>query len=175
MTMKYSRDEVIKALDHCIHLNGVSVLDNHDECFDCPFRTDGEDTCVSMVPLLDSALKLLTEQPSEEKQEDKERVIKALETCNACLHPLRYMETCPDIKELGFDNLGCVSSGLKIRKAALELLKENESVKAVFVGGGSYECEKCRETVGWDDLEVYGIDRIRYRYCPGCGKKVLWE
>lgn len=60
--MEYSRDEVIKALDHCIHLNGVSSLDNNDECFDCPFRADGEDTCVSLAPMLEAALELLKEQ-----------------------------------------------------------------------------------------------------------------
>lgn len=60
-------------------------------------------------------------------------------------------------------------------RASLELLKDLEPVKAVFVGDGSYKCKKCGETVGWDELEAIGIGKVRCRYCPECGKRVKWD
>ena len=59
-----------------------------------------------------------------------------------------------------------------------ELLKEQEAVKLIepiYQGDDSYVCENCGETVGWEEMECYGIGKIRYKYCPGCGRKVKWE
>lgn len=57
---------------------------------------------------------------------------------------------------------------------ALNLLKEQEPVKPVDQGDDSYVCDNCGETVGWEELDVYGIDPVRYKFCPGCGRKVKW-
>ena len=58
---------------------------------------------------------------------------------------------------------------------ALSLLKEREPVKPVDQGDGSYICDNCGETVGWEELDVFGIDPVKYKYCPGCGRKVKWD
>lgn len=87
-------------------------------------------------------------------------------------------------------------------KDALELLKEQEANKLTVrqvvyadspkayeayrsVSGGttrpiangddSYICDACGETVGWDEMECYGISPIRYKYCPECGRMVRWN
>ena len=42
-------------------------------------------------------------------------------------------------------------------------------------GDDSYICDACGETVGWEKLDVFGIDPVKYEYCPGCGRKVEWD
>lgn len=60
-------------------------------------------------------------------------------------------------------------------KKILELLKEHEPVKPIDQGDDSYVCENCGETVGWEELDVFGIDPVKYKFCPGCGRRVKWE
>jgi len=60
-------------------------------------------------------------------------------------------------------------------KKVLELLKEQEPVKPIDDGDDSYVCDNCGETVGWEELDVFGIDPVKYKYCPGCGRKVKWD
>ena len=59
-------------------------------------------------------------------------------------------------------------------KKVLELLKEQETVKPVYHGDNSYICDNCGETVGWEELDVFGIDPVKYKFCPGCGRRVKW-
>ena len=42
-------------------------------------------------------------------------------------------------------------------------------------GDDSYICDACGETVGWDEMECYGISLIKYKYCPECGRRVVWD
>lgn len=43
-------------------------------------------------------------------------------------------------------------------------------------GEENYVCAVCREVVGWDEFKEFGIyDDIRFKYCPGCGRKVKWS
>lgn len=42
-------------------------------------------------------------------------------------------------------------------------------------GDDSYICDACGETVGCEKLDVFGIDPVKYEYCPGCGRKVKWD
>jgi hypothetical protein len=58
---------------------------------------------------------------------------------------------------------------------ALEALKEQEPVKPVDQGDDSYVCNNCGETVGWEEMACCGIDQVKFKYCPGCGRKVKWE
>ena len=53
-------------------------------------------------------------------------------------------------------------------------MEEQEPVKPIDNGDDSYACDNCGEIVGWEELDVFGIDPIRYKYCPGCGRKVKW-
>ena len=60
-------------------------------------------------------------------------------------------------------------------KIAIHCLKEPESVKPYVQGDDSFGCGNCGETVGWDEMECYGIGKIRYKYCSECGRKVEWD
>lgn len=63
-------------------------------------------------------------------------------------------------------------------KRALELLKEQEAVKPIkpiYHGDDSYTCDNCGETVGWEEMACCGIDQVKFKYCPGCGRKVKWD
>lgn len=50
-----------------------------------------------------------------------------------------------------------------------------ESVKPVYQGDDSYICDNCGETVGWEEMACCGIDQVKFKYCPGCGRKVKWD
>jgi Pyruvate/2-oxoacid:ferredoxin oxidoreductase delta subunit len=59
-----------------------------------------------------------------------------------------------------------------------KVMEEQEQVKPIkpiYQGDDSYTCDNCGETVGWEEMECYGIGKIRYKYCPGCGMKVKWD
>ena len=60
-------------------------------------------------------------------------------------------------------------------KEALELLKEPEAYTPSPAGQDDWICGNCGETVGWEELDVFGIDPVRYKFCPGCGRKVKWD
>lgn len=57
---------------------------------------------------------------------------------------------------------------------AIHLLKEQEPVKPIDKGDDSYACDKCGEIVGWEEFDVAGIDPVKFKFCPGCGRKVKW-
>lgn len=61
-----SMEEIMKGLEHHRHLEASRNELGHDECFDCPYRPDGEDTCASLDRMIEDALKLL--------KENKERI-----------------------------------------------------------------------------------------------------
>lgn len=46
----------------------------------------------------------------------------------------------------------------------------SEDVKPIDNGDDSYSCDRCGETLGWEELNVSGIDLVRYKFCPGCGR-----
>lgn len=60
-------------------------------------------------------------------------------------------------------------------KDALELLKAQEPVKPYAQGDGSFACDNCGETVGWEEMNCGGISMVKYKYCPECGKEVKWD
>ena len=49
------------------------------------------------------------------------------------------------------------------------------TTRPIANGDDSFCCDVCGETVGWEELDVSGIDLVRYKYCPGCGRKVKWN
>ena len=60
-----SRDEIIKGITHHKLRNKSMQVMNHDECFDCPYRPDGKETCESIEPIFDDVLNLLKEYTKE--------------------------------------------------------------------------------------------------------------
>lgn len=71
------------------------------------------------------------------------------------------------------DYVDCVRTDLL--QYTVALLKEHEPVKPIDDGEDSYACDKCGEIVGWDAMDVAGIDPVKFKYCPGCGRKVKWN
>ncbi len=59
-------------------------------------------------------------------------------------------------------------------KIAINALKEQEPVKAIKQGDDSYLCDNCGETVGWEEMKCYGFEKVKYKYCPYCGRKIKW-
>ena len=52
---------------------------------------------------------------------------------------------------------------------------EKESVRPIEKGDDSYACDRCGETVGWEEMNCGGISMVKYKYCPECGRKVKWD
>jgi DNA-directed RNA polymerase subunit RPC12/RpoP len=96
---------------------------------------------------------------------DREKVIKGLEHCRRV--SIGCQQKCPYKS-----NFGCRS---QLMADALELLKEQEPVKALAYGDDSYICNNCGTVVGWDEWEPGGIEEVRYKFCPECGKAVEWD
>lgn len=73
---------------------------------------------------------------------------------------------------------GVVDRCIQHQYDALELLKEQEAlkpIKPIYQGDDSYLCDNCGETVGWEEMACCGIDQVKFKYCPGCGRKVKWD
>ena len=60
-------------------------------------------------------------------------------------------------------------------KIAIHCLKESESVKPYAQGDDSFACGNCGETVGWEEFNCGGISMVKYKYCPECGRRVVWD
>lgn len=56
-----------------------------------------------------------------------------------------------------------------------DLLKEQEPVKAVADGEDSYRCNNCGTVIGWAEWEPGGIEEVKYKFCPECGRAVKWD
>ena len=57
----------------------------------------------------------------------------------------------------------------------IALLKEQEAlkpIKPIYQGDDSYLCDNCGETVGWEEMACCGIDQVKFKYCPGCGRRI---
>lgn len=57
----------------------------------------------------------------------------------------------------------------------LYFLKEQEPVRAVADGEDSYRCNNCGTVIGWAEWEPGGIEEVKYKFCPECGRTVKWE
>ena len=68
-----------------------------------------------------------------------------------------------------------VSQIMSCIQEAVELLKEQEPVKAVADGEDSYMCNNCGTVIGWAEWEPGGIEEVKYKFCPECGKAVKWD
>jgi hypothetical protein len=108
---------------------------------------------------------------------DREKVIKGLEMCTADIpiengiHRDDMCQKCPyHNKKYAY----CFEKN-KLMQDALALLKEQEAIKPYAQGDGSYACNNCGETVGWEEMNCGGISLVKYKYCPECGRVVKWD
>ena len=92
---------------------------------------------------------------------DREKIIKEF---------IDRISTCSMIGD-GFD----VTINWKLADDILALLKEQEPVKAVADGEDSYMCNNCGTVIGWTELDMSGIEEVKYKFCPECGRPVKWE
>ena len=99
---------------------------------------------------------------------DREKVIKALKLAAS----LVWNSNEGQCEIMDSDDALTVAHAIR---DALELLKDQEPVKPIEQGDDSYVCDNCGEAVGWDEMECYGIGKIRCKYCPGCGRMVKWN
>ena len=58
---------------------------------------------------------------------------------------------------------------------ALALLKEQEAVEPKLVGVNTWTCGKCGALLGWEEFAQSGLELVKYKYCPECGKAVKWD
>lgn len=80
----------------------------------------------------------------------------AIETIKANYPPSNYM----DLRE-----------ALKI---AIHCIEESEPINPIALSNNTYMCDNCGETIGWGKMNC-GINMVKYKYCPDCGRKVKWE
>ena len=62
-----------------------------------------------------------------------------------------------------------------LRNHVNELLKEQEAVEPKLVGVNTWTCGKCGALLGWEDFTQSGLELVKYKFCPECGKAVKWE
>ena len=58
---------------------------------------------------------------------------------------------------------------------AISLLKEQEAVEPKFVDVNTWMCSECGALLGWEEFSQFGLELIKYKYCPECGKAVKWD
>lgn len=107
---------------------------------------------------------------------DREKAIKGLEHCDFGVSGPCYEKECPY-----YQSHDCTD---ELKNDILAMLKEQEAVKSTAddagsikpyaQGDGSYACNNCGETVGWEEMNCGGISLVKYKYCPECGRAVKW-
>lgn len=104
---------------------------------------------------------------------DREKVIKALETC-ANREPGEYTcNKCP--YEARVDDDGCE---VNLALDALALLKEQEPVEpyADFCGHDVWRCGNCGAAIFYFHNDASDEDEKEFsKFCTHCGKPVKWE
>lgn len=98
---------------------------------------------------------------------DLGKVIYSIERC-VCHVP----DACRDCY---YDELPAPECIDHLMRDAHALLKAQEPVKAISDGEDSYMCNNCGTVIGWAEWEPGGIEEVKYKFCPECGKAVKWE
>lgn len=103
---------------------------------------------------------------------DKEKVINGLECHLAITNDnLGTVHSCQDCSYSG--ELNCST---QLIANALELLKEQDAVEPIRSKNADvWYCGNCDEIVGEETLTMGGIQEVRHKYCPECGRKVKWN
>ena len=92
------------------------------------------------------------------------KVIEGLELCT--LNDICAKENCPYYPE--------TDCFVTMHKDAIFMLKAQEPVKPIRTDN-EWQCGNCKAPVGWDELQVQGIEEVKENYCSNCGRKVLWD
>ena len=58
---------------------------------------------------------------------------------------------------------------------AIDLLKEQEAVEPKLVGENTWMCSECGALLGWEEFSQFGLELIKYKYCPECGRHLKWK
>lgn len=114
---------------------------------------------------------------------DREKVIKAIKCRRSahkrCGNPCERTGGCAYaawIRDLdGEPYYPCYCDVERLCDDALALLREQEPQEPHYCeADDSWICGNCGETVGYDEFNPGGIDPVRNKYCPECGRKVKW-
>lgn len=101
---------------------------------------------------------------------DREKVLRGLECCIRKMEGQRVCDECPYDED--FNCLGCSV----VLRQAVALLREQEPQEPHYCeADDSWICGNCGETVGYGEFNPGGIDPVRNKYCPECGRKVKWD
>lgn len=84
---------------------------------------------------------------------DREKVIEELEHCRQLDFEMKKPT------QVAIDN-------------ALALLKEQNPVEPKLVGVNTWTCGKCGALLGWEEFSQSGLELVKYKYCPHCGRAV---
>ena len=57
---------------------------------------------------------------------------------------------------------------------AISILKEQEPVEPKLVDVNTWMCSECGALLGWEEFSQFGLELIKYKYCPECGHEVKW-
>lgn len=102
---------------------------------------------------------------------DREKVIKGLEYCMGGCQVSCFK--CP-YREIGHQPPDCLDNCM-ILQDAVELLKENESVKPEVLVD-TWVCGNCKTRL--ERQAMIGPNVLiseNFNYCPSCGRKVKWD
>ena len=92
----------------------------------------------------------------------KRCVYHAPDACRDCSH-----------YNTGTIGFGCMEN---LMIDALAMLKGEGAVKPIRSKDADvWYCENCDEIVGEETLTMGGIQEVRHKYCPECGRKVKWD
>ena len=61
---------------------------------------------------------------------------------------------------------------MKVHRAIKYL---QEAVKPKLVGVNTWTCGECDALLGWEDFTQSGLELVKYKYCPECGRAVKWD
>lgn len=68
----------------------------------------------------------------------------------------------------------CTAKYYAVRDA-IELLEKQGPVEPKLVGENIWTCGECGALLGWEEFSQCGLELIKYKYCPECGKPVKWN
>ena len=93
---------------------------------------------------------------------DREKVIRAVETC--------FDSWIDKHRNIGLD----LHEVERLKREALEMLKEQEAVEPKLVDVNTWTCGECGALIGWEEFAQSGLELVKYKFCTECGRAVKW-
>ncbi len=94
---------------------------------------------------------------------DREKVVRAVETC--------FDSWIDKHRDMGLD----LHEVDRMKREALELLKKQKAVEPELVGVNTWACGECGALLGWEEFSQSGLELVKYKFCPECGRAVKWD